>query len=146
MTDRINTPATPPAAPGAAGETQPSLTSHVSGIVGDLQTLIRQEVQLARTEVKQEWGKAKAAAGAMAVGAALSVVGGFLLCFFLVYLLHEPLGLPLWGSFLIVGGVLALFGLLLLGMGYAKASRVNVVPPQTAQTMKENVRWLKNQT
>jgi hypothetical protein len=144
MTDRINTPAPPPPAPTAA-EGQPSLTSLVSGIVSDLQTLIRQEVQLARTEVKQEWDKAKAAAGAMAVGAGLLLVGGFLLCFFVVYLINYA-GVPLWGSFLIVGGVFALLGLLLLGLGYARASRVNVVPPQTAQSLQENVQWLKNQT
>ncbi len=136
MADRI--PAT------AGPETQPSMTGLVSGIVSDLQQLIRQEVQLARTEVKQEWDKAKSAASAMAIGAALLLLGVFILCFFLVYLINLA-GVPLWGSFGIVGGGLTILGLLLLGMGYARASRVHVVPPQTAETLRENVQWIQNQ-
>jgi hypothetical protein len=124
---------------------QPSLTSLVSGIVTDVQQLVRQEINLARTEVKQEWDKAKTAAGALMAGAVLLAVGGVLLCFLLVYLIHY-FGVPLWGCFGIVGGVLALCGLVLAGVGYSQASRVNVIPPQTAQTLKENVQWIKNQT
>jgi uncharacterized membrane protein YqjE len=124
---------------------QPSLTSLVSGIVHDVQQLVRQEIALARTEVKQEWEKAKTAAGALMAGMVLLAVGGVLLCFMLVYLINF-FGVPLWGCFGIVGGVLALFGLILAGVGYSQASRVNVIPPQTAQTLKENVQWIKNQT
>jgi hypothetical protein len=126
-------------------ENNPSLTSLVSGIVGDVQQLIRHEIQLARTEVRQEWDKTKTAAGSMAVGAGLLTVGGLLLCYFLVYLIHY-FGVPLWACFLIVGGVLSFAGLLLVAAGYHKAGQVHVVPPQTAETLKENVQWMHNQT
>ncbi len=124
---------------------QPSLTSLVGGIVQDVQQLVRQEITLARTEVKQEWDKAKTAAGALAAGVALLAVGGILLCFMIVYLIHY-FGLPLWGSFGIVGGVLALAGAVLAAVGYSQAGRVHLIPPQTAQTLKENVQWIQNQT
>jgi hypothetical protein len=124
---------------------QPSVTALVSGIVQDMQQLVHQEIQLARTEVKQEWEKAKTAAGALAAGLALLGVGGVLLCFLIVHLLHY-FGVPLWGGFGIVGGVLALAGAVLAAVGYSQANSVNVVPPQTAQTLKENVQWIKNQT
>jgi hypothetical protein len=140
MTDRIP-PTQPP--PSATAETQPSMTALVSGIVNDLQQLIRHELQLARTEVKQEWDKAKSAAAAMAAGVGLLLLGVFMLCFFVVHLIVIS-NIPLWGSFGIVGGILAVLGLLLLGMGYARSSRVHVVPPQTAQTLKENVQWIQN--
>jgi len=125
----------------------PSLTSLVSGIFGDVQQLVRQEITLARSEMKQEWNKAKTAAGALAVGVGLLALGGLLLCFMLVHLInyYAP-GVPLWGCYGIVGGAFALIGLLLTGLGYAQASRVNVIPPQTAQTLKENVQWIRNQT
>jgi hypothetical protein len=123
----------------------PSLTNLVGGIVEDVQRLIRQEVQLARTEVKQEWDKAKTAAGSMAAGVGLLAVGGLLLCFMLVYLINYSFpSVPLWGCFGIVGGLFVLFGVLLVGVGYARASQVNVIPPQTAQTLKENVQWIRN--
>jgi uncharacterized membrane protein YqjE len=124
---------------------QPTLTALVSGIVHDVQELVRQEINLARTEVKQEWDKAKTAAGALMAGMVLLAVGGVLLCFMLVYLIHF-FGVPLWGCFGIVGGVFTLVGLVLTGMGYSQANRINVIPPQTAQTLKENVQWIKNQT
>jgi uncharacterized membrane protein YqjE len=128
-------------------DTGPSLTSLVTGIVADMQKLVRQEIQLARTEVKQEWEKTKTAAGAMAAGVGLLSLGVVLLCFMLVYLLHQYVeALPLWACYAIVGGGLAVLGVLLLVIGRAKASQVHMIPQQTAETMKENVQWIQNQT
>jgi hypothetical protein len=133
-------------ADSTGSESPPSLTALVGGIVNDLQQLIRQELQLARTEVKQEVDKIKTAAVAMAAGAGMAGVAGLLLCLMLVYILNELAGLPVWGSYGIIGGVLAVFSGLLLAIGRAQASDVQVIPPQTAETMKENVQWIKNQT
>jgi hypothetical protein len=127
-------------------DTSPSMASLLGGIVSDIQTLVRQEVALARTEIQREWEKAKSAAGAMAVGSAVLALGGILLCLMVVYLLHEAAGLPLWVSYLIVGGVLALLGAVLFYAGRNKASEVNLIPPQTAASLKENVEWLQNPT
>jgi uncharacterized membrane protein YqjE len=136
MENRITTPTTEPG---------PSMTSLASEIVTDLQRLVRQEVQLARTEMKQEWDKAKTAAGAMVFGAGLLAVGCLLLGFMLVYLINW-FNVALWGCFGIVAGVLLLAGLVLAGTGYAWARKVQVIPPQTAETLKENVQWIQNQT
>jgi hypothetical protein len=126
-----------------SAEPSPSLSALVGGIVSDLQQLIHQEVQLARSEIKQEWDKARRAAGSMAAGAGLLLLGVFLLCFMCVYLIHLA-GVPVWGAFGIVGGALAIIGLVLAGMGYALASRVNVIPPQTAETLRETMPWIRN--
>jgi hypothetical protein len=53
---------------------------------------------------------------------------------------------PLWASFGIVGGILAILGVLTLVAARNKASDIHLVPPQTAETMRENVQWIKNQT
>jgi len=136
MADRIN-----------AADSPPSLTQLVGGIVTDLQTLMRQELQLAKTEIRQEWDKTKIAAGSMAAGAGLLTVAGLLLSFALVYLLQALApGLPTWACFGIVGVALGLIGGILVGVGRSKAADINVIPPQTVETMKENVQWLKNQT
>jgi len=138
------TPETPPRIPPAA-EGAPSVTSLLSGIVDDLQRLIRQEMQLARREVQQEWEKAKIAAGAFALGAVVGALAAVMLCFMIVYLISWS-GLALWISFAIVGGVLLCFAVILFFVGRTKAQEINVVPPQTAQTMRENVEWIQNQT
>jgi Flp pilus assembly protein TadB len=127
-------------------DTSPSMTSLLAGIVSDLQTLIRQEVTLAKTEMIREWDKAKTAAGAMAAGAAVLTLGAILLCLTIVCVLREVAGLPWWASFLIVGGVLTGLGAVLFFTGRNRAARVNVIPPQTAETLRENVQWIRNQT
>jgi len=136
MADRIN-----------MADSPTSITELVGGIVADLQTLLRQELQLAKSEIRQEWAKTKTAAGSMAVGASLLAVAGLLLCFALVYLLAAVApGLQMWACFVIIGVALGLIGGILVGAGRNKASEIHISPPQTAETLKENVQWLKNQT
>jgi len=146
MADRINMPAgTSPHV--STAETSPSLTSLVAGIVDDLQRLIRQELRLAKTEMQQEWEKTKTAAASMAAGVALLGLAAVLTCFMFVHLLATYVtAIPLWGWFGIVGGLLAIGGGLLIAAGRAKAAEIHAVPPQTAETIKENVQWLRNQT
>jgi len=136
MADRIN-----------AADSPASITQLVGGIVTDLQTLLRQELQLAKTEIRQEWDKTKTAAEAMAAGAGLLTVAGLLLAFGLVHLLSAvAAGLPMWACYGIVSVVLGLIGGILVVAGRTKASEISIIPPQTAETMKENVQWLKNRT
>jgi len=136
--DRINTE-TPPG---------PSMTTLVAGIVNDLQQLMRQELQLAKREVQQEWDKTKSAAGSMAAGGGILGLAAVLFCFMFVHLLFHYVGetIPLWGCYGIVGLVLAILGGILVAVGRTKATDINVIPPQTAETMKENVQWIQNQT
>src|SRR5437764_1209071 len=134
MSDRIPT------------ESPPSMASLLGGIVTDVQALVRQEITLAKAEIIGEWDKAKTAAGSMALGAAFLSLGGVLLCTTVVCALHEVAGLPWWVSFLIVGGSLTVLGAVLFRVGRNQAAHVNVIPPQTAETMKENVEWISKQT
>jgi uncharacterized membrane protein YqjE len=141
MADRISSMTDP-----ATGGPTPSLATLVGGIVSDLQTLIRQELQLARREVQQEFDKAKFGIAMLGGGLALLALAVMPLLFLLVYLIKEYTSIPLWGCFGIIGGGFALLGGLLIAAGVAKVRQVHLVPPQTAETMRENVQWLKNQT
>jgi len=134
MSDRIST------------ESPPSMASLLGGIVSDIQTLVRQEIRLAKAEMMREWDKAKIAAGSMLVGATLLALGTVLLSVAVVCVLHEVAELPWWASFLIVGGVLTGLGAMFFLTGRSQAANVNVTLPQTTETMKENVEWIRNQT
>jgi hypothetical protein len=125
---------------------EPSLASLVSGIINDAQTLIKQEMALARREFTEEIKQTKQAAVSLALGVGVAALGGLLLLLMLVYLLHEEAGLKVWWSYGIVGGLALIIGLSLLLVAKARASEISLVPPQTAETMKENVQWIKNQT
>jgi hypothetical protein len=122
----------------------PSMASLVGGIISDAERLVRQEIALARREMQLEFDKAKEASVALAAGAGVCTIGTVFLGLMVVFLLHELGGLPLWASFLIVGGALAIVGAILLYAGILKFREVSLVPPQTAETLQENVQWLQN--
>ena len=123
----------------------PSMASLVGGIITDAQRLVRQEIALARREMQLEFDKAKVASVLLAVGAGLAMFGAIFLGLMVVFLLHEVGGLPLWASFLIVGGVVAIIGAILLFAGIQEVRKISLVPPQTAETLQEDVQWLQNQ-
>src|SRR5437899_1752724 len=126
-------------------EAPSSMASLVGGIINDAQALIRQEVALARREIQEELLKAKVAAISFAIGMAVAVLGGLMFIFMLVHLLHQLTGfrdeaaVPLWGCFGIVGVVFAAAGAILFVVAKNKVTQINLVPPKTVETMKENV-------
>jgi len=125
-------------------ESPPSVASLVGGIIEDAQRLVQQEVRLARRELQTEWDKAKVAGMSILIGMAVCSLGGVFLGSMLVYLLHELAGMPLSAAYGIVGALLAVIGGIVFYGGSKKAGEVNVVPPQTAETLRENVQWMQN--
>jgi hypothetical protein len=109
-----------------------------------------QQMEMVRAEVRSDWDKAKHAAIPLAIGAGLSLMGGILWCFMLVYLLHwavsppEPAGIPLWGCFALIGGAFVIAGGAMLGAGFARLRNFHPLPEKSADALKENVKWLTN--
>ncbi|HJU03613.1 MAG TPA: phage holin family protein [Nitrospiraceae bacterium] len=123
-----------------------SFAALVEGLIQDIKHLIAQEIQLAKHEVQQELGKARTAAISIGAGLGAAILGGLLLIFMLVHLLHALTGLPLWACYGIVGGVCVAAGVFLILKGKNTAADIHVVPPKTVQTIKENATWIKDQT
>src|SRR5438477_5726847 len=96
----------------------PRMTELVSGILSDMQHLVRQEVALAKAEVKEEWAKTKTAAAAFAAAAGVCVFSTMLACFALVYLLNWLVpAIPLWGCFGIISILLGIAAAILFYSG-----------------------------
>ena len=90
---------------------EPSLSSLVGGIINDFQSLMKQEVALARRELADELRKAKQAAISLGIGVGILAIGGLLLIFMLVHLLSWAVpAIPLWACYGIIGGLLILAG------------------------------------
>lgn len=118
---------------------QPGVASLVGGIIEDTQNLIRQEMALARRELQDEWMKTKAAAGMLFIAAVACGLAAVLLSFCIVYAIAT--GLPyMWACFLIVGGAFAIIGGTLMVAGMNKMNEVHVVPPQTSDSVRRDVR------
>ena len=120
-------------------DAQPSVASLVGGILEDGQKLVRQEVALARREVAEACDKAKTGVALLSSALAVYIVGGVLLGFMLVKLLHQFL-LPNheWACFGIVGVAFALVGGVLAYCGTKKINEVHVSLPQTAESLRED--------
>ena len=124
---------------------EPSLAALIGGIINDARDLLLQEFTMAKLEVQDKLRKTKAAVISLGIGISIAAVGGILLILMLVHLLHALTPLPLWGCYGIVGGVLLLSGLLVLFTGKKTAEEIEVVP-ETVETLKENVKWIKERT
>jgi hypothetical protein len=56
------------------------------------------------------------------------------------------LDIPLWGAYGLVGGLLLLIGAILLARGKQTVEQIEVIPPKTASTLRDNAQWIKEQT
>jgi len=123
-------------------ESDTSMTQLVSGIISDAQELLKQQLAMFRTELKEDVRRTKQALIALVCGVALAAVGALLLCFMAVYGLEAAFDLPLWGCFGIVGGVLAAAGGIALYSAVRQFNEFNPLPDESAQALKENVQWI----
>ena len=122
---------------------EPSLTQLLSGIVGDAQNLLKQQLAMFRTEIKMDVRRTKQALVALICGTAIASIGVILLCFGLVYGLEALVpSLPLWACFAIVGGVFAIGGGIAFYSAVRQFQEFNPLPDESAQALKENVQWI----
>src|SRR5204862_3160278 len=84
-----------------------SIRGLLRGILMDLRTLIREEIALARVEIREQATRAKAAALSFAVAAAALAFGGIFLLIAMATAIADLLHWPVWSGFLIVAALLA---------------------------------------
>ncbi len=116
----------------------------ISEVTSDLTTLMRQEIALAKAEVRAE--AAKAGKGVGMLGAA--GFAGYLVVVFLSLALMFALSalMPLGWAAVIVAVIWAVVGAVAFGKGRAALKTVNPKPEQTVETLKEDVQWAKHPT
>jgi len=127
-------------------ERDTSVASLLGGIVGDAQELVRQEIALARQEIREEISTAKDAAVKLVIAGAVLGVGGLLLVLMLAQGLADLLNWPTWAGYGVVGLVLAIVGYILISSAQKRMKQIKPVPEKTVETMKENVAWIKDRT
>jgi hypothetical protein len=121
-----------------------SLGELFGDLARDTGTLVRQEVDLARTELTQKASRAARDVGFLAVGG-LVVYAGFLGLLAAAALCLVAAGLDAWVAALLVGVVVAVVGAVLVQRGLSALKREELAPRQTVETLKEDARWAKEQ-
>jgi uncharacterized membrane protein len=127
---------------------EPTTGELLKGIADDANTLVRQELLLARQEMQE--GLA-ATAKASALLAAAAVLGLYALGF-LLYTIGVGIGGPEWLGFAIVTAVLLVVVLVLALVGRRRLAASKVAPERaraqlqaTATELKEEIRWARPQ-
>jgi len=112
-------------------------------IVRNMQEIVRSEVRLAKTEIREEAGKAKSSVAMLGAGAVIALFAVFFLLLTVVYAL--ALVIPGWAASLIVGAALSMAAALALMAGKTRLRQIHVTPERTLETLKENVEWTRQQ-
>lgn len=111
---------------------------------GDLSKLMRQELELAKAEFREEAVKAGKATGMLAAAGFAGYLTTVLLSLALVFALGAVM--PLGWAALIVAALWGITGLILYTTGRAKLRTVNPKPERTVETLKEDAEWAKHPT
>lgn len=122
----------------------PTVTRLVSGIIDDAQTLLRQQADMLKAEVREDFQRSKRAAEFGALGIVFATVGALGLITALAYFLHEQFQFAMWASWGIVGGLFLIVGIALGVFSYVLLERFNPLPDKTFNALKENLTWQNN--
>ena len=121
-----------------------SIGELIGNISDDLSQLFRQEVELAKAELRQEATKAGKAAGMLGGAGFAGYLAVVLLSFAAVFGLANVMDAG-WAA-LIVAVIWAVVGGVLYLTGRQKLRTVDPMPRRTVDTIKEDAQWLKNPT
>jgi uncharacterized membrane protein YqjE len=116
----------------------------VRDLANDVTNLVRQELNLARTEAQDKLHQTIAAVVAMIAGALLAFAALIVLLDALVYGLTEA-GLERWLAALIVGGVVAIVGFILVRKGQKDLSATRLAPDRTTANVRKDINLVKEQ-
>ena len=111
----------------------------------DKTLLVRQEVQLARTEMSDKLSRFTNNLISVLAGGFVAYVGGLALVAALILAIRDLANISLAFSALIVGAILAIVGYVMLQRGLKELRRVDLAPRRTVETLKDDVQWAKEQ-
>jgi len=115
----------------------------VSGIVKDLQEIVRGEVKLAKAEIKEDVSAMGKGAASIAAGGIVAFVGFIFLMLAVTYLLNK--WLEMWIAAGIVAIALLLIGAILAMSGKKKLSASSLKPTESIESLKEDQEWASQQ-
>ena len=119
-----------------------SIGTLVTSVLDGLKQIVRHEVELAKIEATEVLSVKARGAGLLAgAGVVVLYAVGF---FAAAGAAGLAIVLPLWVSLLIVGGVLAVIGAALFALG-RRELKAPADAGKTQETVKEDVRWAKQQ-
>lgn len=129
---------------GGATGAEPAIGELFRQLAQDSATLMRQEVNLAKAEMRENLKSAARDAVKIAIGAGIALVGALVLIAFLVIALGDALD-EYWLGALIVGVLFVVVGGLLAKKSLNNLKNDDLTPERTIQTLKEDKQWAQSE-
>ena len=119
-------------------------------LFGDLSrqttTLIRQEVELAKTEMSAKASRVGKDIGFLAIGGAVAYAAFLALLAVVIIFLATVVRLDWWLSALLVALIVGVAGFLLIQKGRQALTQEDLTPRRTIESLKEDAEWAKDRT
>jgi hypothetical protein len=109
----------------------------------DLSLLVRQETQLAKTEIQEKISRASRNLVSFAAGGVVVLLGVLALTAAVILLLVDPVGLEPWLAALLVGVLLGGGGYAMLRNGLRDLKQLDPAPRRTVESIKEDIQLAK---
>ena len=132
-------------APGAVGGAEPSIGELFKQLSSDTSELVRQEIALAKAEMRQTGSMLAHDAAKVGIGIGLALAGALALTAFLVAGLGRLLGGHYWLSALIIGVIFVAVGALLTKGALGDIKEHGITPDQTAKSLRDDALWAKGE-
>ena len=119
----------------------PSNTGLLSGIFDDAQRLVRQQIDMVKTEFKEEVARTKRAGAFGGLVIVLATIGGLTLVAALVNYMHEHFQYSMWASCLIIGSFFVAVGVAFGLAAWRYFENFNPMPEKSIKALQENLTW-----
>lgn len=117
----------------------------IHDVFSDARSLVRDEIMLARAEIREQTAEARGLAMLFGGALVLALTGVALLFAALAIGIAIVLGIPAWAAFAGLGVVVGFFGYLLFTRGQSATKRMRVLP-KTKASIQENIAWLQSKS
>jgi hypothetical protein len=111
----------------------------------DLTLLMRQELQLAKTEISEKISRATSDAVSLAAGGLVAYAGALALVAGIILVLNQVMGLAAWLAAVLVSLALGIIGFVMVRGALRNLKRIEPTPQRTVKTIEDGIQWAKEQ-
>jgi hypothetical protein len=122
-----------------------SVPALIRSVLDDARELIREEVAVARSEIRDGVSAAQTAGAAFGAAAITGLVAVVLFCVAAGLAIAYVFGWPSWAGIGIVSVLLGVVAYLALRYGQGKLANLQALPKTTA-TLRENMAWIQDKS
>lgn len=122
-----------------------SIAGLIRGVLNDARELIREEIALAKSELREEINTARRVAITFVAAALLAVIGVVLFSIALGGAIADLFSLPPWAGHGLVALVLAAGAYLLFSRGRVAVAKIRALP-KTQASLRENIAWIQSRS